>query len=217
MAVLLLIFFHPAMIFGDFDWYIQNNVFSDGLTFFVYFVHQWHMPLFFLLSGAATYFVLNFKTWQQYLIERSQRLLIPLLFGIIAIVPPQIYCASLFKKSNSYQSYLEFYPNFFKEGTFQLAHLWFLEYLVTYCLIALPFFLIVKRQAVIQEQIDRFAKFCSHKGGMFLLAIPLGAIDVALRSNSPNLVGGVANFTLCEFPIKRTNITRFLFRMKFKN
>jgi glucans biosynthesis protein C len=101
LAVLLLIFFHAAMIFGAFGWYVQNNVFNSGLTFFVYFVHQWHMPLFFLLSGAGTYFFLNFKTWQQYLVERSQRLLIPLLFGIVAIVPPQVYYSHLFKKKIS--------------------------------------------------------------------------------------------------------------------
>lgn len=195
LAVLLLVYFHTAMIFGDFDWYVHNDVFSRGLTLFVYFVHQWHMPLLFLLSGAATCFALNYRSWQQYLKERLKRLLIPFVFGIFALVPPQIFFNHLFCQLNFSQSYLQFYPTFFRGDVFQPAHLWFLEYLIVYCLISLPLFLSLKNNIYLRDRLSRFASLCDPKAGIFGFALPLVFIDIALRGKFDNFVGGLANFT----------------------
>ncbi len=92
MAVLLLIFFHIAMIFAAWErWHVRSEQLSVGLEWFVVFVHQWHMPLLFLLAGASTYYALFFRTPRQYVSERFKRLFLPLLFGILVIVPPQVY------------------------------------------------------------------------------------------------------------------------------
>ena len=53
----------------------------------VAFLNSWHMPLLFVLSGAATWLALGHRDAKAYLGERTRRLLVPLLFGLLAIVP----------------------------------------------------------------------------------------------------------------------------------
>ncbi|MHC5733236.1 MAG: acyltransferase family protein, partial [Nostoc sp.] len=65
LAVLLLIYFHAAAVFyqGELgDFYIKNDLPSPVLGWFIFFVHQWHMPLFFFISGAASWFSLQLRT-----------------------------------------------------------------------------------------------------------------------------------------------------------
>ncbi len=110
---------------------------------------QWRLPLLFLISGIGTHFALSSKNWKQYLKERLIRLLIPLIAGILIVVPPQIYLERLSQGVN-YNSYFDFYPHFFKgiypTGNFSWHHLWFLPYLFLMSVVALPLFLQVRKQ-----------------------------------------------------------------------
>ncbi len=151
LAVLLLIHFHTAAIFycGDLGvFYVTNAVTSSAIGLFISFVYQWHMPLFFFLSGAATWFSLEARTSSQYIKERFQRLFIPFLFGVLVLVPPQVYC-HLLTTSDYKKSYLQFYPQFFNgirpTGNFEWAHLWFIIYLFVFSLIALPVFIYLQQ------------------------------------------------------------------------
>jgi peptidoglycan/LPS O-acetylase OafA/YrhL len=208
MAVLLLIYFHTARLFNTReDFYVKNNEFSDGLDTFITFVHQWHMPLFFLVSGAATWFALGFQTGCRYAWERVRRLIVPLAFGAAVIVPPQVYCMRLggraYGHSNSYEfhgSYFRFYPHFFDgiapEGNWEWAHLWFLAYLFVFSMLALPLFLALRKE-IGQRLISRLATLCERRRAIFLLAIPLAIIQAALRARWPgwqNLYDDWANF-----------------------
>jgi surface polysaccharide O-acyltransferase-like enzyme len=55
LAVLLLLYFHSAAIFmlANSASLHQNDQSSHAMSCFIKFFHQWHMPLFFLLSGLA--------------------------------------------------------------------------------------------------------------------------------------------------------------------
>ena len=146
LAVLLLLYFHTAALFytGDLgEFYVKNNRSSIEMECFVLFVHQWHMPLLFLLSGSATWFTLSFRTASEYVTERFKRLFIPFLFGTLVIIPPQVYYR-LLSNSNYQNSYTQFYPQFFNgirpQGNFEWGHLWFIIYLFVFSLIALPLF-----------------------------------------------------------------------------
>ena len=113
LAVLLLFPFHTARIFDTFGtWYVKNDTLSEALTYFIFYVHPWHMPLLFLLAGASTWFALSYRSAGQYTKERFIRLLIPFIFGLLVIVPPQSYLGLLGHTGFS-GSYLEWYPNFF--------------------------------------------------------------------------------------------------------
>ena len=202
LAVLLLIYFHSAVIFSTGKYYVKNEERSLAMTVFVTFVSQWHMPLFFLIAGAATRFSLDRRTGRQYVRERFKRLFIPFIFGTLVIVPPQVYY--LLRSNPQYHdSYFQFYPHFFTfdfatpgyAGTFEWGHLWFVLYLFLFSLIALPLFLYLKRETG-RRFISKLAAFCEKPGTIFLFGLPPAAIESALRARYPgyqNLYNDWAN------------------------
>ncbi len=133
IAVLLLIPFHSAVVFNRYaEWYVVNETPSLALEAFAYFLSQWRMPLLFFVSGVGTLFALGFRTAGTYVKERTRRLVLPLVFGVLVIVPPQVYYRMQADPDYT-NNYLRFYPTFFDgvapAGNFEWAHLWFLAYL----------------------------------------------------------------------------------------
>ena len=63
LAVLLLIVFHSARVFDVFDpFYVKNPETSDPFSWAVVaFLNPWHMPLLFVLAGAATWLALGHR------------------------------------------------------------------------------------------------------------------------------------------------------------
>ena len=186
LAVLLLFPFHTARIFDTHsNWYVKNALLSEALTYFIFYLHPWHMALLFLLAGASTWFALGFRSGGQYVKERFIRLLIPLIFGLLVIVPPQSYFGLLSHTGFS-GTYLEWYPNYFSLnpadmdgyflGGFALGHLWFILFLFLFSLLALPLFLFLRRHDFGKRLVGWLAAFCSYPGMIFLLAIPLYAV-----------------------------------------
>jgi fucose 4-O-acetylase-like acetyltransferase len=95
-AVLLLIPFHTARVFNPGElFYAKNDQLSEGLQRFIIFVAPWHMSLLFFLAGAASWFALGFRSGGRYASERFKRLLVPFLFGLAVIIPPQQYVGML--------------------------------------------------------------------------------------------------------------------------
>jgi len=182
LAVLLLFPYHTNRIFDTLGpWYIKNASLSKAMTYFTAYVYPWHMPLLFLLAGASTWFALGYRSAGQYTKERFIRLLIPLVFGLLVIVPPQSYFGLLNHTSASV-SYLEWYPSFFGVnssdldgyflGGFTLGHLWFIALLFLFSLLALPLFLYLRRRESGKQLTGWPAAFFSLPGTIFLLAIP---------------------------------------------
>ncbi|MDZ7957786.1 MAG: acyltransferase [Aulosira sp. DedQUE10] len=188
LAVLLLIYFHTAAVFyqGELgEFYIKNDSVSSSLGWFIFFVHQWHMPLFFFIAGAATWYTLKLRSPQQYVSDRFGRLFIPFLFGTLVVVPPQVYYRLLSHKQDI-DSYLQFYPQFFNgirpQGNFDWAHLWFLIYLFTISIVALPLLLFFKTEKEKGKKwYSMVADFMRLPGAIFLPALPLAVIEGALR------------------------------------
>jgi peptidoglycan/LPS O-acetylase OafA/YrhL len=148
------------------------------------------MPLFFLLAGVSTWFALSFRSGGQYVKERFIRLLVPLVFGLLVIVPPQIYFELLHsgRVSLSLESYIDFYPHYFDgryTGDFDMGHLWFIFYLFLFSLVMLPLFLFFKRDTG-QRVIGGLARFLSLPGMIFLLAIPVMVANYLMLDFYPN-------------------------------
>lgn len=198
------------MVFNHFKWHIKNDQLSVGITAFSIFVHQWHMPLFFFVSGVATWYALGFRRSGQYIVERIKRLLIPLACGMLLIVPPQVYAERVFSllyhdshliSPISYEgTYLQFYFNLFNglypEGNVSWHHLWFLCYLFSFSLIALPFFQFLRRESGKRVTLW-LGNFFEKRGMIFLFGIPLVFIEAVLRARWPgfqNLYDDWANF-----------------------
>jgi glucan biosynthesis protein C len=191
LATLLLFYFHSAKIFYLWGpWYIQNAQKSRAVSYVSLFIDHWHMPLFFVLAGAASWFALRKRSGGQYAIERLKRLLVPYIFGLLVIVPPQIYFELRHQRRYA-GSYLEFYPHFFDPaytgGTFDMGHLWFILYLFAFSLIGLPLFLYLRRESG-QRLMGRLAGFFTRPGVLLLLAIPIMLTDYVLLHFYPNPV-----------------------------
>ena len=200
-AVLLLIPYHTGMIFVLWPFHIKNPTLSLGLTVFNAFLQAWHMPLLFLLAGAATWYALGYRSRRQYIRERLFRLGIPLAFGILAIIPPQVYVERLYQHRFS-GTYFQFYPSIFTTGTYPHGnlswhHLWFIAYLIVFSLLALPLFLRLK-EGTGQGIMLRWTSYLAQGGRLFLLALPLMLIQALLRIHWPqgkmNLTNDWANF-----------------------
>jgi fucose 4-O-acetylase-like acetyltransferase len=188
LATLLLFYFHPAEIFNRWrPWYIQNAQKSLGLSHLSEFILLWFMPLFFLLAGAASWFALRRRSGGQYVKERFKRLLIPCIFGILVIVPLQIYFR--LRTGGYSESYIQFYPKFFDPaytgGSFDMGHLWFIFFLFFFSLLALPLFLYLKRESG-QRLMAKLAGFLTFPGAIFLLALPIAAADYVMLNSYPN-------------------------------
>ena len=144
--ILLLFPYHTAMIYNDWgeNFYVRSAPVA-AISGFVIATYTWFMPLLFVLSGIGSYWALQKRTPAVYLKERLHKLLLPLVLGVLLIVPVQTYYAERFH--NSYTgSYLGQYRLFFSKfndltgytGGFTMGHLWFLWHLFLISLLALP-------------------------------------------------------------------------------
>ncbi|HEU0137727.1 MAG TPA: acyltransferase family protein, partial [Flavobacterium sp.] len=88
----LLIFYHVGMFFvADWQYHLKNNITYEWIKYPMMLVNQWRLPILFVISGMGTSYALANRTGFQFAYERTKRLLIPLIFGILVVVPPQVY------------------------------------------------------------------------------------------------------------------------------
>jgi glucan biosynthesis protein C len=191
LATFLLFYIHPARIFYLWDpFYIKNDQLSGALSRISLFIDHWHMPLFFVLAGAASWFALRRRTGGQYALERLKRLLVPFVFGFLVIVPPQLYFALRHQRPDYAESYLQFYPHFFDPGYtggIDMGHLWYILYLFIFSLVALPLFLYLQRESG-GRVLNKVAGFLTRPGMIFLLIIPLVLAGAVLPHFYPDPV-----------------------------
>lgn len=190
LATLAVFLFHCARFFNDEGWHIKNNQLDVSMTIFVNIVSQWLMPLFFILSGASTYYALNLRSSGVYVRERITRLLLPLIFGILMLIPPQVYIESVSGQSETVPpftgSFLEFYPHYF-DGFYAFGgyfawmglHLWYLLVLFIFSLLTLPLFVFLNSETG-QQLISGLANGLTQRGLIFLLPMPLVIFEVML-------------------------------------
>ncbi len=215
LAVLALFPFHTGQIFNEAPFYVKDQATSLLIMGNSDFIYQWHMPLFMFLAGIGSYYALRFRSGKEYLLERLKRLFIPLVFGTLVFIPPAAYIRMFGDPERVWhagfshnaipgfdKSFFEYYPDFFNgiypNGNFEWGHLWFLAYLFTFSLIALPIFLYIKSGKG-RWVISFFKKVVQKSAGIFLLFIPITVIEVLLRGRYPNmqnLISDWANFLM---------------------
>ena len=103
----LLILYHVGMIFVPWNYHIKNNITSEAFVIPMMFLNQWRLPLLFLISGMGTCYALSYKTGRTFLWQRTLRLLVPIIFGMLVLVPPQVYVERL-SQGVKYNSYFDF-------------------------------------------------------------------------------------------------------------
>jgi glucans biosynthesis protein C len=93
LAFGLLILYHLGMLYvPDWGWHLKSSYLQPWLDAPMLLVNRWRMDLIFLISGVSTAYMMVPTTAGAFLRQRSRRLLLPLLFGVLVIVPLQPYC-----------------------------------------------------------------------------------------------------------------------------
>jgi glucans biosynthesis protein C len=175
-AVLAVFIIHVCEVFNPWDeWHITAPVRSRILGEVVVVLAPWIMPLFMLLAGVSAFYSLGRRRNGEYLKERARRLLVPLVLGVLILVPPQVYLERLFRRQFS-GSFIAFYPHFFDgiypSGNFSWHHLWFLGHLALYSVIALPLFRFWQRPRG-EGMLRSLGRLYSSPHGLLWLALPL--------------------------------------------
>jgi glucan biosynthesis protein C len=201
VAVLLLVPFHSAIIFSSLPQtqvvYVYDSQHCLLLMKMVDFMYLWHMPVLFVVGGAASWFALGVGSGGQYLGERVNRLLIPLLFGMAVLLPPTLFLWTRTVPSLAarFPTFFRFYPYYFvpdladltgrTQGSWTPQHLWFILYLLGYSAVALPVFQYLRGPSG-KRLVQGLAAFFSRRGTILLLALPLAFVSAVPIGGSEN-------------------------------
>ena len=145
-AFALLILYHSAMVYvADWDFHIKSAYQAEWLQYPMIALNRWRMPLLFMISGVALGLAgIEGRRWR-FAGSRSLRLLVPLAFGMLVVVPPQTYFQVMAQFGYT-GSFAQFYPIYLVHGlcrgdqcllTPTWNHLWYLAYLLPYTLLLL--------------------------------------------------------------------------------
>jgi len=192
IVVGMLIPFHTAMTFAPYAWYIRNPQLNLATQALVQVLDKYHMELLFFIAGVATFFSFGTRGWKGYLPERLKRLVVPLVFGMLVVVPPCYYYSQIFFYPLfhlTYPTLWDWYTKYwlakaitpfniyFGGTTVNAGALWFLWYLVLYTFVLFPLLFLIFRKA--QDRfIPRLAAFFEKPGMLFLPVIPIMLVNV---------------------------------------
>jgi hypothetical protein len=144
----LLIFYHIGMLYVE-NWgfHFKSIYQSQTLENFMLIVEPWRMASLWIISGISIRFILVKVSLIRYAFIRSLRLLLPLLFGVLVIVPPQLY-VEMTANGSIDLSYWQFYLALFTDNStifenyqagiwphWDVNHLWYLRSLWEYSLV----------------------------------------------------------------------------------
>jgi hypothetical protein len=172
----LLIFYHVGMLYVSWGFHIKS-AHRIALEPLMLVLNPWRLGLLFLVSGVATRFMLRKYSLLPLLRSRSARLLIPLVFGMLVVVPPQAY-EQVVEALGYPAGFVDFYLRHYLAFGSQFCpkpcivmptwnHLWFVVYLWVYT-VALGGVLAWVPGLV--EWIER--KLASALSGALLLVVP---------------------------------------------
>lgn len=186
----LLVLFHVGMYYVSWDWHVKSPHADPALEPFMMLSIPWRLSLLFLVSGAATAFLLD-KDQPGFLRRRSWRLLLPLAVGMFLIVPPQTYF-EIVEKAGFAGGYLDFYRIYLSGDvcrgdeciiTPTWNHLWFVAYLWVYTVALYSLASLAPRW--LQHARERLPRLLSGAGVIVWPALFLALVRMALVGRFP--------------------------------
>ena len=147
IAFAILIGYHASGVYEvDSDYHVVSSYQVAWLDYARIVVNRWRMPLLFAISGIAIGLALPGRHPGRFALLRTWRLVLPLVFGMLAIVPIQAYCEGVGRGmiEPGFGAFMQRYwllqP--WPAGSFTGAehgvtwnHLWYLAYLWVYTLV----------------------------------------------------------------------------------
>ncbi len=145
LAFGLLIFYHFGMLYVApvADWHgmpLHSHYLATWLQYPMLFVNRWRLELLFMISGLAIHFMRGRTGLTGLAWKRTWRLLVPLIFGMLAVIPIQSYVAGLTDRmiAPGFGAFLvHYWTHGYKDYGLNWAHLWYLPYLWVYTMLLL--------------------------------------------------------------------------------
>lgn len=161
LAIALLLIYHVSVVFqpwGKKVGFIQNEESITILEIPMSMINIWRIPLLFIISGMGVCFAMEKRNWMQLLLERTRRILIPLLFGSLAVVPVHRCIFQAY-----YGQELVYRP--------RPGHLWFLGNIYIYVLIFTALFSALKNNP--ENTVTKGLKsILKYPVGLYLFTLP---------------------------------------------
>lgn len=188
LAFALLILYHWAMLYvagEDWGWHLKSPHAVEWLQLPMLLVNRWRMDLIFLVSGLSVHFLLRDTGAGRFVASRSWRLLLPLVFGMLVVVPVQPYAEGVANGAVQ-PGFLAFLARYYSgaawpeeafsgwEHGYTWNHLWYLAYLWVYTLVFAALLPLLRR---LPNPLARL------RGGWLLTlpALPLLVYTIALQ------------------------------------
>lgn len=144
-AFFLLILYHVGMFYVPWDWHVKSPRPVAALEPVMMLTSPWRLTLLFLVSGAATRFMADKMSAGALAGARTWRLLPPLVFAMLVVVPPQSYY-EIVEAALPAETPWSFYGKYITasgrwcdaDGCLIVPtwnHMWFVAYLLVYSLL----------------------------------------------------------------------------------
>lgn len=187
----LLILYHIGMFYVSWPWHVKSSRTGPEVWQVVQplmlLSNPWRLALLFLIAGCATRFMADKLPRGAMAKLRSGRLLLPIIFGMLVIVPPQTYYEVVQQMNFDegwrafYMKYIGFHQGFRSNDAPLIVptwnHLWFVVYLWVYTMLLLALRPILRRLPM-----QRIAALLRHPLALLLLPpLFVGLLRLALR------------------------------------
>ncbi|MEG1004328.1 MAG: acyltransferase family protein [Clostridium sp.] len=143
VSIMFLFPIHTAVLYapkGSHSFVFNSISENNGLLSFFLAITPTLMGLLFLIAGVTTGYSLNKRSYGQYVVERTKKLLIPFVTGITTIVPFMYYIVSLQGVEN--KGFIMFMTSYLSDilgVVTKCEHLWFILCLYIVSILALIF------------------------------------------------------------------------------
>ena len=135
----LLILYHVGLVYAPYDWHMHSTHTFEWMREGVLITNPWRLTLLFLVSGAALRFMTARRTAGQVARARAERLIPPLIFGTLVLVPIQSWVEAVDKGGWSGGLFGWWVHEFSLSGLSNgvpVNHLWFIVYIAVYSAVA---------------------------------------------------------------------------------
>ena len=196
----LLILYHVGMVFVPWDFHIKTAHPHRWVEAPMLLLNAWRLALLFLISGAASRFLLAKAGGAgAFAGSRTRRLLIPLIFGMAVVLPPQAW-VDITVNHGYAQGFRAFWATDYWRFDKSLGvdvptwnHLWFVAYLWVYTLLLAAVLAVVPGRVRDRAQ----AGFDHLFGGWRLIVLPVlwfAATRIVLADRFPENHGLFADW-----------------------
>lgn len=183
---------HVFMPFNGDEWHVMNKESSKMLDDIMVYFEQIRLQTLFFIAGVGSFILLQKTSTLTFLKGKFFRLFIPLIVGMMFIVPPQHY----YENMGEYTSLLAAYE--VRIFAFDSKHLWFIEFLIIFMVLAIPFqrFLACRAGVCVSHALSGFYE---KKHGLFANVILLILMRCTLKYFVPEQNHSIHNLSVTLF------------------